>query len=250
MKAIIIGAGRGRRLEHLTENEPKCFTQICGRSILDWILNAFSENGMRDIVFVGGYLIDIVKRRYKNLRFRHNTEWANNNILQSLFYAEGDMDGGFISSYADILYTPKLVRKLQDSNNDITIAIDTAWEIRYKHRSLHPPSDAEKVIVTGDQVLSVTREITPSEAHGEFIGLARFSTRGANLLKRYYARAMNDEGAFSAPLRKAYLIHLLDYMIQDGVPVHCVTTDGEYIEVDTLEDYQYANIHWRTIMNA
>lgn len=35
MLAIIIGAGRGRRLMPTTENAPKCFAEIRGKRILD-----------------------------------------------------------------------------------------------------------------------------------------------------------------------------------------------------------------------
>ena len=43
---------------------------------------------------------------------------------------------------------------------------------------------------------------------------------------------------------KAYLIHLFQYMIEDGVDVRMVTTDGEYMEIDTEEDYALANVRW------
>jgi len=43
VKAIIIGAGRGRRLMPLTEEVPKCYAEIGGRRILDWALAAFRD---------------------------------------------------------------------------------------------------------------------------------------------------------------------------------------------------------------
>ena len=42
MRAIIIGAGRGRRLMPTTENAPKCFAEIRGKRILDWTLEALA----------------------------------------------------------------------------------------------------------------------------------------------------------------------------------------------------------------
>ena len=44
--AIIIGAGRGRRLMPTTENAPKCFAEIRGKRILDWIVEALSAGGV------------------------------------------------------------------------------------------------------------------------------------------------------------------------------------------------------------
>ncbi len=45
MRPIIIGAGRGRRLNALTDGQPKCYVPIGGRRILDWILEALAAPG-------------------------------------------------------------------------------------------------------------------------------------------------------------------------------------------------------------
>ena len=44
--------------------------------------------------------------------------------------------------------------------------------------------------------------------------------------------------------RKAYLIHLYEEMLDAGQAFHMVTTDGQYMEVDTEEDFAQANQHW------
>ena len=43
-----------------------------------------------------------------------------------------------------------------------------------------------------------------------------------------------------------YLIHLFQEMIEQGLDFHVVTTDGEYMEIDTEEDYALANASWST----
>ena len=109
MRAIIIGAGRGQRLMPTTENAPKCYAEIGGRRILDWIVEAFAENGIDDIVFIGGYLIEQIQADYPQFTFRLNEDWPNNNILESLMRAEDLMDEAFISTYADILFRPSAI---------------------------------------------------------------------------------------------------------------------------------------------
>lgn len=245
MKTIIIGAGRGRRLEHLTATEPKTFTNIRGKRILDLILEAYRANGENNFTFIGGYLIEVIKKEYPEFVFRHNTNWENNNILQSLWYAANDMDDGFICSYSDILYTPKIVQKLLASPAEITVAIDTNWRTRYSHRSQHPTTDAEKVTVDGDRVASFSRAIPETEAFGEFIGVAKFSPVGAKAFKKYYSE-LPENFLFekSIPFNRAYLLHFLNYLVQQGVTINYVTTPGKYIEVDTLEDHAYAQKYW------
>ena len=81
-----------------TADQPKCFAEIRGRRVLDCSLDALAENGIRDICFIGGYQIDVVKQHYPGFTFRHNKDWENNNIMESLMYAQDLMDEAFICS--------------------------------------------------------------------------------------------------------------------------------------------------------
>ena len=114
----IFGAGRGLRLMPSTKDSPKCFAQIGDKRILDWTLEAFRCNGITDIVFIGGYQIDKVREEYPELRFYHNDDWANNNILASLMYAEAEMNDEFICCYSDILFTQKVISDLLKVDGD------------------------------------------------------------------------------------------------------------------------------------
>src|SRR5437773_5720026 len=188
MKAIVIGAGRGRRLKSHTDDKPKCYAPIAGRSILEWTLEALSGAGVRDIVFVGGYLIDKIRADYPRFTYCHNADWPNNNILASLFYAEEHMSDGFLCTYSDTLYRADVVRRALEHPGDIVLRVDTDWRSRYVGRTEHPETDAEKLIAEGDRVMKVHRDIPPDEATGEYIGVARFSAKGASLLREHYHR--------------------------------------------------------------
>lgn len=248
MRPIIIGAGRGSRLKALTDNQPKCYAPVGGRRILDWLLEALGQAGLLHPVFVGGYRIDQIRADYPALDYRHNDAWPDNNILASLFYAEDAMDGGFVCSYADILYRPEVVRRALDHPGDIVLCVDTDWRQRYADRSQHPEDDAEKVVAEGDRVLQVDRGIDSDKASGEYIGVAKFSAAGAALLKEHYhrVRAAHAGAVWRAGtvFEKAYLIHLFAEMLDAGVPMHMVETAGQYMEIDTEEDYALADARW------
>lgn len=248
MKAIIIGAGRGRRLMPLTEDDPKCFAPIARRRIIDWNLESLRRGGLEEVVFIGGWQIDKVRREYPALTFCHNDRWEHNNILASLMYAREHMDEGFVCSYADILYRPSVVERLVEHPGDVALAVDTDWRSRYQHRRAHPEDDAEKVRVAGDAVVEIGRRIASDAAHGEYIGVAKFSPAGAAQLCEHYDRVLSefDGRPFreAAAVQKAYLIQLLQHMIELGVAMNKVDTHGDYMEIDTTEDYELGNRFW------
>jgi choline kinase len=238
MKAILIGAGRGRRLMPSTADTPKCLAQVRGRPILDWILEALAAHGVTRIAFIGGYQIDTVRAAYPHFRFHHNAEWEHNNILASLMCAESEMDEAFLSCYSDTLFTPDAVGRLLQSQADIALLTDTDWLARYQHRTQHPPDDAEKVATRNGLVTRIHRDIDPSQAWGEFTGMAKFSTAGAALLREHYHRSRAGRNP------KAYLIHLLQEMIEAGVSLAHVDTPGGYLEIDTQQDFELAQRYW------
>ena len=127
MRAIIIAAGRGRRLMPTTADSPKCFAEVQGKRILDWVLQALSANGISDICFIGGYQIEKVKADYPQFTFRHNADWENNNILASLMCAEDLMDVPFISTYSDCLFNADVVKRVMANPADIALSVDTDW---------------------------------------------------------------------------------------------------------------------------
>jgi len=249
MRAIIIGAGRGRRLMPTTEHAPKCFAEIQGKRILDWTLEALTAGGVTEICFIGGYSIDAVRREYPHFIFRENREWEQNNILVSLMYAEDLMDRPFVTSYSDILFTDTIVSALVASPADIALGMDTDWRTHYAPRTQHPPHDAEKAIVKDGRVVRVHRDIPYADATGEFIGVAKFSARGGELLREHYHRRRREfwdkPYREAAQFQKAYLIHLFQDMVEQGVVLGHADTFGQYREIDTQEDLNLAERGWR-----
>lgn len=248
MRAIIIAAGRGSRLMPTTAETPKCYAEVGGMRMLDWAVDAFRQNGINEIVFIGGYRIERVQHDYPQFIFRHNSDWENNNILASLMYAQDLMDEPFVCCYSDVLFTPAIVQATISCSQDMALAVDTEWLTRYEHRTEHPSDDAEKVTVSGETVTRVHREIPESQAFGEFIGLAKFSAEGGKAIREHYQRRHSEFSgrAFreAKVFEKAYLIHLFQDMIEAGQRIVHVDTPGGYIEVDTQQDFEYAREHW------
>jgi choline kinase len=250
VKAIIVAAGRGRRLGPETEAIPKCMVEVAGRPILHRQLDALAAAGARDFVIVRGYLGERIAAPARPLRFVDNLGWADNNILASLLHAEREMQGGFLFSYSDIVFAAEHARRVAEAAGAVALVIDRRWRDAYVGRQLHPVSEAELARVddtpSGPRVTRVgKRLVAPEEAAGEFIGLARFSAEGGAALRALWdevaARGLDAPFGAAATLRQAYLSDALNELAGRGVPLVPVFIDGRWREIDTEEDLARAH---------
>ena len=54
IKGLILAAGRGSRMDHLTSEYPKCFTELAGKRLIDWQLESFEKAAIKEIAIVTG----------------------------------------------------------------------------------------------------------------------------------------------------------------------------------------------------
>ncbi len=235
----------------LTEDKPKCLLEIDGKTMLEITLEAMRQNKIEDIVMVTGYMKD--KINYPNIKYYYNPKYLENNILASLFCAENEMNDGFISSYSDIIFGPEIVRKLLQSKGDISLIVDVDWMERYHKRTLHPVDEAELVVIEDNKVVKISKFMNPDVAHGEFIGLAKFTKKGAEILTRNYRRlrgnkwcGYKEDQRFhdAVYLERAYLTDMLQELIDRGYPIYNVDIHGGWFEIDTLQDLRRARRMW------
>jgi choline kinase len=246
MKAIIVAAGRGKRLGVETDAIPKCMVRVGGRPILHWQLDAMAAAGVDDVVIVRGYLGDrIAPPPGIRVRFVDNPQWAENNILTSLFFAGAEMRDPFLFSYSDIVFTHAHARAVAAAPGPIALIVDRRWRDAYEGRILHPVSEAELARVEGTGAdAAVTRVgkrlVTAADAAGEFSGLARFDPAGAAMLTTVWTEALalglDTPFGAAAALRQAYLTDGLNAVSARGVPLRPVLVDGGWREIDTEED--------------
>ena len=67
MQAVILAAGEGSRLRPLTRSKPKAMLPVANRPIIEYVIDALLENGIRDIVVVVGYRKEDVIRHLNRL---------------------------------------------------------------------------------------------------------------------------------------------------------------------------------------
>lgn len=244
MRAIIVAAGSGSRLRPYTDDKPKCLLDIGGKTILQRAIDALRQNGIEEIIVVRGYRGEMIN--LTDVTYYENPRFMENNILESLFCAEAEMDEGFVFSYSDILYSSEVVSKLMVSRADTALTVDIGWMQRYKGRDQHPISEAELVTVKDGRVVKIGKGIIDlGQAHGEFIGLAKFTELAVESMKKAYHRASGKgktkpfQQAIS--LEKAYMTDMIQELIDTGCAVKTVDIKGGWVEIDTPQDVEEAH---------
>jgi len=243
-RAIVIAAGLGSRMKEYTETKPKCLLEFGDKTLLQRQLAAYHSCGIEDIALVRGYKKDAITE--DGIVYYDNDDYADNNILNSLFYAEEAINGHVIAAYSDILFENQVVSRLLESKHDISIVVDIDWRGYYVDRHDHPIEEAENVVFDADNnVLEIGKILTgKNDVHGEFIGMMKMTPRGADIFKRHFHRAKElywDKPFQRAKVfQKAYITDMIQEMVDLGVPIHCVIIERGWKEIDTTEDYEKA----------
>jgi len=232
MKAVILAAVVSRRLRPLTAALPKCLLRVGEHTILDHQMRALKAVGVREVCVVLGYrreqILDHLASHHPDLRITPviNHDFFDTNTAHSMWLARPFMAcGDVISLNADVLFEPQLLRRIVDADHEASLAVESKR------------CGDEEVKVTcdeADRIVQIGKRIAPSEARGEFIGVARL--RGEFL--RRFMRALDL--LVLAGQGDAYFEAALDQVLGD-IAGHAVEVgDLASIEIDFAQDYERA----------
>jgi bifunctional UDP-N-acetylglucosamine pyrophosphorylase/glucosamine-1-phosphate N-acetyltransferase len=111
MKALVLAAGKGTNLYPLTETRPKPMFSICGKPVLEYIIQGLVETGIHDITMVIGQHGDIIKNYFhRGERFGVNIQYivqeGPGGIGDAVLLAQDKIVPGeyFFLVYSDILF--------------------------------------------------------------------------------------------------------------------------------------------------
>lgn len=248
-RAILIAAGRGKRLGPHTEDVPKCMVEVGGKPILGWVWEALAAVGVEELVVIRGYRGDVLEACVRTLVpravFVDNLAWQTNNVLASMMCARRFFDQPTYVTYSDIIFTPAVARAAAASTADIGLVIDREFRRIYEGRTEHPLDEGEVSDLLPDGTVARVgkRALPPAEAIGEYIGLARLGARGAatvantfDQLAQRFAGRDHEPFQRAASFRNAYQTDLWQALIDAGLRIDPILIDGQWREIDTGQD--------------
>ena len=231
MKVVILAAGAGRSLYPLTKDRPKALLPVAGVTILERLLGQTAGRGLNAVVVVGygkqrivDMLRDLDLPGGGRIEVVENPLYDRTNTLYSLWLGLARCGGSDVLVVdGDLICDEKVISQMIDDPRDAVVAIDR----------MRVMGDEEVKVVcdaTG-RVTGIGKDRPAGTAHGEFLGVARYSARVAQAL---YATAdtMIRQGD-----RTAYYEDAITRLLE----AHEIATfdvDGlHWVEVDFLSDY-------------
>ncbi|MBT5495102.1 MAG: phosphoenolpyruvate mutase [Alphaproteobacteria bacterium] len=236
-KAVILAATRGSKLEDLTMDRPKCMVDVRGKPLLHRLVGSFNDAGVRELTVVTGYKADTVN--FPGINTAENTDFETTGEVASLACSMDALKGECVVSYGDIMFRSHVLNQLLDCEADIAVVVDANWkqeraETTKRTVDLAACSHAYTGDYFDDEVSELTRldsAMNEADANGEWIGLAKFSANGSELL-----RAELDNMKSDGSLAKASMNDLFNRLIDSGAKPQVVYITGNWLDVNDAFD--------------
>lgn len=237
IKGLILAAGRGSRLKHLTKNKPKTFNKFKSKKFLDIIIDNFKKNKIKNINIITGYKSSLFKK-YKQKKI-FNKEWSSTNIFYSLYLAKKLLRKyNCIVSYSDIIFNKNAINLLKKSSGSIVILSNVNWKNNWNLRFSKPLNDLEtfkyKIYKKKKYLAEIGSKTNKyKNIQGQFCGLLKIKPSGWNkIIKALWESKIN--------IKKIDITTLLSIVIKKKENKHLVRVvdyKDAWHEIDNLKDF-------------
>lgn len=118
-EVIILAAGRSRRMEQLSQKDPKCLLPYKGERVLERLVRQIKENGIERIIITTGYRADKIADIFKNdpsVTTIENKMYEEDVNILSMSLAISKVNGPVVIFEADTIMEDALVKYVLGSD--------------------------------------------------------------------------------------------------------------------------------------
>ena len=229
MKAVILVAGEGHRLEPLTENRPKPMVPVANKPVLEYVVEAVAEAGVDEIVLVVGY-----ERSRIQSHFGDGDDWG-----VSIEYAIQEKQLGTahaVLQAAPLVDEPFLVlngdRIIDTSAVESVVAAYEGDDALVTVTSVDTPTRYGVVDLDGDRVLEIREKPLAHEVSSNLINAGVYAL-DPGIFDRIEARIVEAHGETGLPATLSELAA--------EASVRAVRYDGRWLDLTYLWDLPFLN---------
>ncbi len=233
MKAFILAAGRGKRLESVSNGLPKCMIKIGEKTILERQIESCRLQNITKFVFVLGYkeeylknfILSILKPTETAVFFK-NEIYAKTNTLYSLSLTTSEFNDDFIYFNADVVFEPEILSLISKPSKYSQLLLETK----------KCGEEEVKMIIDDDyRILEIGKKLPLEKCNGEFIGVGKFNKDILDVFKRHLEDAIKKEVGYTT-----FFEYAVNTMAKEVILKAVPTNDIPCIEIDFPEDLEMA----------
>lgn len=227
MKGIILAAGLSSRLYPVTLNKPKCLLELePGKTIIWHQIAVLKKCGINDIIVATGYHGEKIESALgAAVKYRNFPNYSRYNNLHTLYSIKDDLDDDVVCLMSDVVFGEKLLRKCLNNKENFCLLVHNKGVLK----------DTMRVKISKGRIVDIGNHILPQDGDGNFIGIAKFSKKGAKLLINAMGKLVKDPKHDN----DHYTVSFIDIAKKNKVGYRLAENEP-WIEIDFLEYYNRA----------
>ena len=227
MKAVILAAGEGLRCRPLTLTRSKVMLPVAGKPLLEYIINALSENGITEIILVVGYKKERIMDYFgEGNNFGVTISYVFQNAQLGTAHAVKQVkdlvDGDFLVTNGDNIVDASTVSDLLALKNGAT----TLLAVERKHTTGYGVVISENGTVS--EILEKPKEVV---SHTVNAGIYKFTQE---IFDEIEQTPQSESGEYA-------ITDTIQQMIKKGTNVGLVTSKSMWIDAVHSWDLLKAN---------
>jgi choline kinase len=229
MKVLILAAGRGSRMGHLTDEKPKCLTVFRHQPLIERTLNLVQRHvPLSDICVITGYRAEDLA--YLPVTKIHNQDWDKTNIIGSLFVASNFLrNEDCLVIYSDIFFENSAITSMLEVNGSAVLSV-LNWLAVWHSRFVNPLEDLESFKFDPDTFLlkEIGKRATSLEdIEGQFAGIFKITPETWSKIEE-----------FPEELKSLDTTSMLQLCISRSLAFKVVPYRDSWAELDNIHDIE------------
>ena len=225
MKAIIMAAGVGKRLQALNINKPKCLIKVGSETLIRRSVNLLINKGISDITVIVGFMAHLIRNELSNdVAYFENPDFHSTNSIKSLWYARDLLEDNVLLLNGDLYYEHSILDYAINQTNAVVMLADSTRINNADYR----------FGFIDDRINLFGKHLTNQDTDGEYVGIVRIDQCFIKTFKQTL------EEMITAGKSNIWWEDVLYSFISKQVPIHFFDVAGTFwSEVDTLQDYKH-----------
>ncbi len=226
MKAVVLVAGKGTRMEPLTSECPKVMLPVANKPILEHILSSAVEVGIESFIFITGYMEKQIREYFGDgSKFGLSIDYVRQKeqlgTANAIGYAKGYVEEAFLVLNGDMLI----------GKEDLKILISRSEEAVICVKEVDNPSDFGVTEIKNNKVVKVIEKPVNPPTNLANAGIYLFRDSIFDFIARTPTSVRNE----------FEITDSIQMLIDSGVTVGYSTLEGKWIDIGYPWDLLKAN---------